>query len=342
MWSDDPADLVPVAAGVLPIAQRAGDRVLALEARMALVGTSDIMSPDFLANAVEAARLAHELDRPDIENRALRLQAIAANSTAATRGRSSTQLQTVAINHGLDEPLGWVEYLRAEFGFGFGLWSEAVAAGLRAVDLGERHAYHRVAVRSWLALVADRGVAQRWPRPWRARIAWFRPQSRGPPGFALRPAPSDGHRPASRVARAWPPPDVSPERMLPSFNVDPSSTWLEAADIIIRTWLSRGGFSPRSNRRGRDDALGSLGDSGPDDEGGDQSSWQRGLRRARVGRGDAREDFVEEIDQRSRNCAAVAGPGGPPRESGLLEHAGAATPMELARSGGDRGIAGRR
>ena len=36
------------------------------------------------------------------------------------------------------------------------------------------------------------------------------------------------------------PPDVAPDRLLASFTVDPSGSWLEAADIVLRTWLAAG------------------------------------------------------------------------------------------------------
>ena len=60
--------------------------------------------------------------------------------------------EVVADAHGLREASAWTDYLRTEAWFLSGRWDDALEAGTRAVDLGERNAYHRVTVRTWHVL----------------------------------------------------------------------------------------------------------------------------------------------------------------------------------------------
>jgi tetratricopeptide (TPR) repeat protein len=239
MFSDDPADLAPTAAAVIPIAERDGDRELALEARLAVVSVADTTDPKFATNAAEVVRLARELGRPDVECRALRMEAIATAQLGDDPVAFLDEAAGVAVNHGLDEALGWVDYLRADLAFARGDWDEAMAAGTRAIDLAERRQYHRVAVRSWFVVVPiatardDRAVLDHADRWFTASDAFF-PDS---PYGRLMHTSVELHL-SSRGVRAMP--DLSPERLLPSFTVDPSASWLEAADIILRAWLATG------------------------------------------------------------------------------------------------------
>jgi len=54
----------------------------------------------------------------------------------------------IAGAHGLREELAWIDYARAEAGFVGGEWDGAMTSGVSAIEVAERNAYHRVAVRT--------------------------------------------------------------------------------------------------------------------------------------------------------------------------------------------------
>jgi class 3 adenylate cyclase/tetratricopeptide (TPR) repeat protein len=239
MFSDDPADLAPTAAAVIPIAERAGDRQLALEARLALLAVSETIDPEFRVNADALAVLAQELRRPDVESRVHRLRALAAIEAGEDPGPLLDDAAAVAISHGLDEALGWSHYLRAELAFQTGDWDRALASGREAIAIAERHAYLRVAVRSWfvvvpIASVRSDEVLLRHAERWFTENAANFPDS--PYGRFMHTA-IDVHLRAHGLGTA---PDLDPDRLLPSFVVDPSASWLEAADTVLRRWLADG------------------------------------------------------------------------------------------------------
>ena len=59
----------------------------------------------------------------------------------------------LAEARGLLEAQAWNLYGVVELGLLTGEWDRAVDAALRAIDLGERNAYHRPVVRSWFAVL---------------------------------------------------------------------------------------------------------------------------------------------------------------------------------------------
>jgi class 3 adenylate cyclase len=59
----------------------------------------------------------------------------------------------LAVARGLVERLGWLDHATADAALGAGDWDTALEAGMRAVELGERHGYDRISVRSWSALL---------------------------------------------------------------------------------------------------------------------------------------------------------------------------------------------
>jgi hypothetical protein len=54
----------------------------------------------------------------------------------------------VAQAHGLSEQMAWTDYAWAEAGFLSGDWDRAWEAGLDAIEVAERNAYHRAVVRA--------------------------------------------------------------------------------------------------------------------------------------------------------------------------------------------------
>ena len=118
----------------------------------------------------------------------------------------------IAEAHGLTEQLGWIELARAEMSFVIGDWDAALDAGRRALDLGERYAYERLAFRTWMVVLPI--LAARGDDSWTARYTeWWavaeahHPKALSPYGKILnaamplwlaraRGAPIDGDVPA--------------------------------------------------------------------------------------------------------------------------------------------------
>ncbi len=61
--------------------------------------------------------------------------------------------EEIAEAHGLTESLIWNEFVRLEVSLASGQWTAALAAGRRAVELGDRLGYARVAFRLWTVMV---------------------------------------------------------------------------------------------------------------------------------------------------------------------------------------------
>ena len=99
----------------------------------------------------------------------------------------------IAAAHGLTEQQGWAELARAEINLVIGDWDAALAAGERALTLGERYAYQRLAFRTWmvaLPILAARGDASWIPRyeAWWAVAEAHHPKELSPYGKVLRAA----------------------------------------------------------------------------------------------------------------------------------------------------------
>jgi class 3 adenylate cyclase/tetratricopeptide (TPR) repeat protein len=148
----------------------------------------------------------------------------------------------IAVAHGLVERLGWIEHATAEAAFATGDWDTTLEAGLRAVELAERHGYDRIAVRSWTTLLPAaslRGVTRVLERA----AAWF---------DARRGALPDS--PYGRVLHAacglWiaagqTGPDVVPslDQIRPAFPqwlAQGGFEWLASCDAIVDSWLAAG------------------------------------------------------------------------------------------------------
>ena len=141
--------MIPAANAAMEVGRRLGDQHLDLEARIALMSVSQMTADPIDRQIEELVDLAERLGRPDVVVRALRFGA----ATLAEAGKDGEPLLAraadVATSHGLREGLGWVEYARAELAFATGDWDRAAEAARRAIELGTRHAYHRIVVRSW-------------------------------------------------------------------------------------------------------------------------------------------------------------------------------------------------
>ena len=139
--------------------------------------------------------------------------------------------------HGLVEARGWCDYVRAEAHFVAGRWDEALEAGLRAIDLGESHDYHRVVVRSWFVLLP---IARARSRDDLLRQAFVRFEARRgkePDSPYARVVSTSAHLHFAALGLE---PEFVPdiESRLPSFDLDHGGpSWLAAVETLVEAWL---------------------------------------------------------------------------------------------------------
>jgi tetratricopeptide (TPR) repeat protein len=147
-----------------------------------------------------------------------------------------------ALAHGRTEDSGWADYADAEAGFATGDWDRAVAAGTRAVDLGEANAYLRLTVRTWHVLIpiaavrGDRKTLERAARWYRGLEGKFEfPDS--PYSRIIRPAQD-----VELAAHGLIPPYVPEvEPRIAAFAEEPGGPSYSAAlDRLLRAWLEAG------------------------------------------------------------------------------------------------------
>jgi tetratricopeptide (TPR) repeat protein len=145
----------------------------------------------------------------------------------------------LAEARGLTEDLAWVDYLRTEAAFVMGDWDSALASGRRALEVGERNAYHRLVVRTWHAVVpiaaarGDRGELAHAAAWYAAREGHF-PDS--PYGRLMRGA-VDIRLAAAGLA---PPPALSAERLAASFSDPSGPSYLDAVITVVSAWIEAG------------------------------------------------------------------------------------------------------
>ena len=145
----------------------------------------------------------------------------------------------LAVTRGLVERLGWIEHAEAEAALGAGDWTLAIEAGIRAVELGDRHGYDRIAVRSWAALLPAawwRGQAAVLQR---ARV-WFQARSGhlpdSPYGRVLYAGTTRWLGPGGERGPVAPPFD----RIQPAFTQwlpNGSYEWMAAGDAVLDAWF---------------------------------------------------------------------------------------------------------
>ena len=148
----------------------------------------------------------------------------------------------LSLARGFVERLGWIDQVVAEAGLGSGDWDAAVDAGLRAVELGERHGYDRISVRSWSALLPAASLRGRTDVLEHA-AAWFHERTGrlpdSPYGRVLH-AGAALHGAAGGVGAATTP-DL--EHVRPAFRIwlDMGGyAWIAATDAIVDAWFEAG------------------------------------------------------------------------------------------------------
>ena len=142
------------------LARRHGDAALEMEAshmlyHNVLVEQGSVTLDEMLRHDAEVIGLARGLGSWQRVVRTMRMDAaMLVDDRSGEASPLLDQAAEVAEAHGLREELAWMDYARAEAGFVGGDWDGAWASGLRAIEVAEQNAYHRVAVRTWFVVVA--------------------------------------------------------------------------------------------------------------------------------------------------------------------------------------------
>jgi hypothetical protein len=137
-----------------PLVRAAGDPVLELEALQLTAQIGSERGDDTGEAWLAVEDLARSSRRWENVAAAIRIRASAHLDDEPVRALPLADAAAdVAAAYGLVESGGWADYTRAEANFSAGRWEEAITAGLRAIEVGEAHGYHRVVVRSWFVLL---------------------------------------------------------------------------------------------------------------------------------------------------------------------------------------------
>ncbi len=218
----------------LAIARAEGDGDLELDA----LGLQASNIDEF--RALEGVALEHR--RWEVAIKAARTQgSLLLPDHAEESLQTADRVAALAEGRGFTEEIAWDDYLRAECAMVTGDWELAWDAGVRAIDLGERNAYHRAVVRTWAVLVLLADACGRTDILERAR-GWFVvnegifPDS--PFGRLLKAAASiaierGGLEPISSSTPSWLEDSIEALwEQLPS--------WFGAVEIVLERWLELG------------------------------------------------------------------------------------------------------
>ncbi|MFI5261456.1 MAG: adenylate/guanylate cyclase domain-containing protein [Candidatus Limnocylindrales bacterium] len=148
----------------------------------------------------------------------------------------------LAVARGLVEDLGWIEHAECEAGLAAGEWARALEAGLAAVDLGERHGYDRIAVRSWSALLPAASLRGATATLERA-AAWFETRAgRLPDSPYGRMLYAGAHLWLARggVGRFEAPTLDHLRSAMAQWRIAGSYEWLAAGDAVLDAWFAAG------------------------------------------------------------------------------------------------------
>jgi hypothetical protein len=240
-----PDDVLEEARRAEELAATVGDPVLELDVlERATAARSEVDEQDDGAWA-EIARRAVALERWEQAVIASRIQAMGrGDSDPASALAGIDAAAELAQAHGMTEQAGWCELARCETLFVTGDWTDALEAGLRAIDLAERYAYIRLAFRTWMVvlpiLAARRApeLIERHDRWWRDAEQHF-PASPSPYGRFLTAAVGVWR---ARARDAEPP---VPDDALASLDVAFSNPHFRAAiETVCEAWLAAGRLDP--------------------------------------------------------------------------------------------------
>jgi tetratricopeptide (TPR) repeat protein len=233
----------------LPMAVGNGDRRLELEVRDQLdtldAEDGSISREEVNARGVELATLAEELRIWPFAARAWR---VAAQLMAEEDpGRSDGHLRRaadVAQAHALTEEQGWLDYARTEINLVSGHWETAVRSAVRAMDLADSNAYHRVQIRTLAAVTPiafaweDRALLGRAAR-WLDEHQAIFPHS--PFGNVMHGA-IDLRLETVGLKEPF---ALDVDELLPAWEeTQLLASWHAAVETIVSTWIERGHLEP--------------------------------------------------------------------------------------------------
>jgi tetratricopeptide (TPR) repeat protein len=242
-WAPQPAAR-PDLESALDLARAHGDRRLELEARFMLLslqmeqGEMELAESD--AVDLEIATIAEENGQWDRACRAWRSRAMIRSEQGDDSWMDLFAHATgIAEAHGLTEEGAWNDYARVEIGLLLGDWDAATDAGLRALDLADRNAYHRAQARIWIALTpiasatGRRDLLERAGKWFDDHDAIFPPS---PYGRFMRAALD------RRLAEAGLlPAPALPEDLLELWAESPGwASGLAAVESVLHGWLATG------------------------------------------------------------------------------------------------------
>jgi hypothetical protein len=121
-----------------------------------------------------------------------------------------------------------------------GDWDDALDVGLAAIDVGERHAFDRVVVRTWFALLPIAVARDRRDLVARAFANFDARRGREPDSPYARVVATAAHlRFAAAGLETFPLPDL--ESRLPSFRLAHGGpSWLTSVETLVDAWLAAG------------------------------------------------------------------------------------------------------
>ncbi len=225
-------------------------------AQAAAAGADPLVELDILEHVTSARDelgIVHAAEWAVLEARALELgrwplAAVAGRVRAVMEADTSPRaalarldaMVELATAHGLTEQRGWGEYSRCETLWLVGEWDASLAAGLRAIELGERNAYQRLAFRTWVVVLQiaaerrDAGLIERYDRWWTDAAPHF-PPSPSPYGRLLQGAIA-----VWRAGALGSPVPVPPDDLVDAIIPMSNPHFAGAVETVIRAWLDAG------------------------------------------------------------------------------------------------------
>ena len=240
-------------------------------------------------------------------------------------------IRELAVARGFVEHLGWIDQVIAEAALGSGDWDSAVDAGLRAVELGERHGYDRISVRSWSAVLPAASLRGRASVLEHA-AAWFGERAGklpdSPYGRILHAAAALHIAAGGRRRSAG----AGPGALRPAFRIwlnEGGYAWVAATDVIVDTWFACRAARLRRRPPGRSRRCSSSRRARRAPRRVRRFDLVRAKRDLAAGGGDMRV-----VDRVRQQLAILEGMGVPywmARAIRVLEQSGVATDGEIAR-----------
>jgi class 3 adenylate cyclase/tetratricopeptide (TPR) repeat protein len=228
----------------MAVAKANGDRRLELEIAVHLADLAseggDITRRGLGDYRLVIANTAADLGDWQQVTRALRARAMLLVEDRDGAAVALQEAADVAEAHASTEDLAWADYVRTELELFGGNWTAAAEAGVRALDMADANAYHRVQVRTWFALSPIALATGRRDLLERAAV-WFERHE------AIFP-----HSPFGNVMHAAVDHRLRAAGLIPTFALDPEDvlpaweetqglpSWTAAVETIVEGWLQEG------------------------------------------------------------------------------------------------------